>query len=199
MTVVPRRHGDQIFADPIWRTRAEADVGRDPAEEYALSHSPSHLLHRAQQLAADLFQHLITEDKITLRQFVLLAAIAEREGANQSELVRTTGIDRSTLADMVQRMEGRGLLSREKANGDGRANSVSLTQAGRELLADVSPRVAAADAAILDALSKGKRQAFMNSLATLSETRIDVELALTEADDDADAPEKRKKKKKKKK
>ena len=176
-------------------------MGKDPAEAYALAQSPSHLLHRAQQLAADLFQHTVTEETVTLRQFVLLAAVAEREGANQSELVKATGIDRSTLADMVQRMEGRSLLIRERAEGDGRANAIRLTPTGRELLSDIAPRVSAADAAILGTLSKNKRVAFLAALAILAETRIDLDVALSvaaETERDDDHVKKKKKKKKKK-
>jgi len=72
----------------------------------ALERSPSHLLHRALQRALDIYAEEFGEAGITQRQFAVLAAADERAGATQADLVRITGIDRSTLADMARRMIG---------------------------------------------------------------------------------------------
>ena len=82
--------------------------GRGREDVFRLSASPSHLLRRADQFAAEIFMKAGLTDGVTLRQTVLLAAIAEPEGASQSDLVRATGIDRSTLAEMMLRMEKQG-------------------------------------------------------------------------------------------
>ena len=58
-------------------------------EHYALASSASHLLHRAEQLAAERFAEL-AKDALTLRQFAVLAAIASDPGLSQSALVRIT-------------------------------------------------------------------------------------------------------------
>ena len=97
----------------------------------ALDRSPSHLLHRALQRALDIYADEFGADAITQRQYAVLAAAAEHEGATQADLVRSTGIDRSTLADMATRMIAKGLLERERSTLDARANAVSLTEAGR--------------------------------------------------------------------
>src|SRR5690349_12086611 len=78
--------------------------------------STSHLLHRAQQLASDRFAFLVGEDGedgLTLRQFVLMTAISDAPGATQTDLVRVTGIDRSTLTDLVQRLDRNGWVNRK--------------------------------------------------------------------------------------
>jgi DNA-binding MarR family transcriptional regulator len=165
-------------------------MGDTEDEVFQLDRSPSHLLHRAQQLAADLVAAHFDDNTVTLRQFVVLAAVAEGEGCTQSELVRTTGIDRSTLAEMVNRMEGRGLLSRTRAEGDARANAVHLAAPGRDLLAALSPRMQAADKALLSELSKGKRSTFVDILAGLADVV---------SDEPSEGQDKKKKKKKKKK
>ena len=97
----------------------------------ALERSPSHLLHRALQLALDLYAAEFGGAGLTQRQFAVLAAVADHEGATQTDLVRLTGIDRSTLADMAARMIAKGLLERQRSLSDARANAVSLTEAGR--------------------------------------------------------------------
>jgi DNA-binding MarR family transcriptional regulator len=130
----------------------------------ALERSPSHLLHRALQLALDIYAEETGPDALTQRQYAVLAAVAAHEGLTQTDLVHATGIDRSTLADLVARMIGKGLIGRERSAADARANTVSLTEAGRAALTATSPRVAAADARILKLLPARKRDAFLSVL-----------------------------------
>lgn len=146
------------------------DGQQTEAEEVAafdLDASPSHLLHRAQQAAAERFAVAFGADGPTLRQVAVLAAVAAREGLTQTELVRTTGVDRSTLAEMVARMTSRGLLARTRSETDARANAVRLTDAGRAALAAAEPTLMAVDAAVLDLVPRGKRAAFLDALARI--------------------------------
>jgi DNA-binding MarR family transcriptional regulator len=157
-----------------------ADAARRPGRKAAralpkrrdgfrLSESPSHLLRRAEQFAAEIFLQAELPGAVTLRQTVLLAAIAEAEGASQSDLVGATGVDRSTLAEMMARMERKGLISREAAHDDGRAKSVSLTNEGRRRLDAALPAMRAVDKALLAALPKSRQGTFMATLAALAE------------------------------
>jgi DNA-binding MarR family transcriptional regulator len=136
-------------------------------EPYRLAASASHLLHRAEQLANDRFAQLVG-DTVTLRQFAVLAAIADSPGLSQSDLVRATGVDRSTLADMMTRMEQRGWIERAVSKADARAHSVNLALAGRTLLRSATQSARAADAAILDLLPRTKARSFLNTLTKLA-------------------------------
>ena len=189
---------------------ARAAAGKDippaeapPAADYRLSASPAHLLRRAQQYASDIFAQAGLADGVTLRQTVVLAAVAEEEGRSQSELVRATGVDRSTLADMIARMEKRDLVSRNTALEDGRAKSVFLTAAGRARLEAALPAMQAADAALIATLPRNKQRAFRETLTWLADAadRMDVDDVDTakRAKKAAKAEEKARKKKKKKK
>jgi len=134
----------------------------------ALDRSPSHLLHRALQLALDIYALDAESGAITQRQFAVLCAVAHDEGLSQTGLVRATGIDRSTLADMVARMIAKGLLARERSAADARANTVRLTEFGRSVMDAAAPRVDAADQRLLDLLGAKKREAFMDALRKLA-------------------------------
>ncbi len=138
------------------------------SEAYRLEDSPSHLLHRAEQLAADRFTQLVGADNVTLRQFAVLAAIAQSPGLSQSDLVRATGVDRSTMADMMTRMERRGWVTRTASTLDARAHSVRLAPAGEAILAKTTKHARAADTAILDELRPAKRRAFLSTLTKLA-------------------------------
>jgi DNA-binding MarR family transcriptional regulator len=108
--------------------------------------SVGHLLHRAAQRALDLYAAQAGPGAVTQRQHAVLAAVAEKEGAAQADLVASTGIDRSTLADMVARMIDKGLLARERSALDARANAVRLTDAGREALLEALEILASGEA-----------------------------------------------------
>jgi MarR family transcriptional regulator, temperature-dependent positive regulator of motility len=133
----------------------------------ALEHSPSHLLHRALQLALDIYADETGPDALTQRQYAVLAAVAAHQGLTQTDLVRATGIDRSTLADLVARMIGKNLIARERSATDARANTVRLTEPGSAALAATGPKVAAADARILELLPPRKRDAFLTVLSEM--------------------------------
>jgi MarR family transcriptional regulator, temperature-dependent positive regulator of motility len=143
------------------------DRDRAKAGLPALDGSPNHLLHRALQLALDIYAEEFGPAAITQRQYAVLAAVASREGLTQTDLVRMTGIDRSTLADMAARMIAKGLLERRRSENDARANAVSLTDAGRAALAEAAPKMAAADARLLKLLSSGKREGLVSTLRDL--------------------------------
>lgn len=139
-----------------------------PHEAFRLARSTSHLLHRAQQLASERFADLAGAKGLTHRQFAVLAAISENPGLSQTELGLATGIDRSTLADMMARLEKRGLVSRKLAAHDGRMNTLTLHPAGEDIYRGAVHFAKAADAAILDILPKGKRRSFLATLETLA-------------------------------
>ncbi|MEZ5995907.1 MAG: MarR family transcriptional regulator [Hyphomonadaceae bacterium] len=145
--------------------RTTTDAGE--AASFKLASSPSHLLHRAEQLATERFAQLVG-DTITLRQFTILAGVAETPGLSQSELVRATGIDRSTIGEMISRMEKRGWLVRTPSRSDARAHSLQLSQAGAAMLSAVTKHARAADAAILDLLPRTKARTFVNTLTKLA-------------------------------
>jgi DNA-binding MarR family transcriptional regulator len=133
-----------------------------------LSQSATHLLHRVLQLALDYHAEASGPAGLTQRQFTVLAAAGAADGVSQSDLVRATGIDRSTLADLVARMIAKGLLERERSATDARANTVRLSDAGRLALSEGGKPAARTDERLLDLLAPKKRETFLKTLATLA-------------------------------
>jgi DNA-binding MarR family transcriptional regulator len=153
----------------------------------ALERSPSHLLHRALQLALDIYAEEAGAGAVTQRQFAVLAAVQSHEGCTQSDLVKATGIDRSTLAELVARLITKGLLARERSTLDARANTVTLTEAGRAAVTEAQPRVALADERILALVPSAKRESFLKTLADMAKAA-----GKPSAEADAEAGDKRK-------
>lgn len=132
-----------------------------------LETSAVHLLHRAGQRAGDIFADEMSKVKLTPRQYAVLVSVAEQEGLSQTGLVDRTGIDRSTLADIIRRMLRKGLLQRKRTKEDARAYSVRLTEEGRQLLEAAAPGASRSEERLLAALPREQRDAFLLALATI--------------------------------
>lgn len=135
-----------------------------------LQSSPSHLIHRALQLALDIYNEESAASGLTQRQFAVLEAASHNAGLTQTDLVKATGIDRSTLADLVARMTAKGLLMRERSVLDARAMTVKVSEEGLAALEAARPCVAAADKRILALLPKSRRDSFLEILSLLAQT-----------------------------
>lgn len=138
----------------------------DPFLAFELLSAPGHLLRRNHQRSYELFAKHVG-DTVTRQQFALLLALAQRPGSSQNELVASTGMDKSTLKEMIGRLVARGWVWRNRDERDNRAWTMAVTPEGRALLKTLLPRVAAAQREILDPLSEADRPIFMRCLRTL--------------------------------
>lgn len=141
-------------------------MARDSAAN-RLERSPLHLLHRAGQCAAEVFQSELGSGDLTPRQFAVLVTVSQNEGLSQTHLVERTGIDRSTLADIVRRMLKKGLLQRRRTREDARAYAVKLTDEGSRVLKSVEPLARRVDERILSSLPAGQRDRFLQDLGAI--------------------------------
>ena len=133
-----------------------------------LSTSATKLLHRAGQAATEMFAKEAGDTGLTARQLVLLQAVAATEGASQTRLVEITGIDRSTLADIMRRMLKKGLIQRRRTKEDARAYAVKLTADGREMLRRAAPVGHRVDTRLLEAIPAQRRDGFLRDLERLA-------------------------------
>jgi DNA-binding MarR family transcriptional regulator len=138
-----------------------------------LDASPVHLLHRAGQRAAEMFDAAVGGKGLTPRQYAILLALSENEGVSQTDLVERTGIDRSTLADVVRRMIKKGLVLRRRTKEDQRAYAVRLSEKGKLALQETVAAANAADQRVLSSLSADKRKQFLDSLAAIANAEIE--------------------------
>ena len=144
------------------------EMAKEPAGN-RLERSPLHLLHRAGQCAAELFQTELGADGLTPRQYAVLLTVALNEGLSQTRLVELTGIDRSTLADVVRRILKKGLLQRRRSRDDARAYAVKLTEEGKKILKAYDPMARRVDDRILASLPAQQRDRFLHDLKAIVE------------------------------
>ncbi len=138
-------------------------MSKDKSAE-RLERSPIHLLHRAGQCAGDIFQSEMSTGDLTPRQYAVLVTVAHNEGLSQTNLVDRTGIDRSTLADIIRRMLKKGLILRRRTKEDARAYAVRLSDEGWKVLKSAEPLAKKIDDKIIAALPTASRERFIQDL-----------------------------------
>ena len=132
------------------------------------SRSPSHLLKRAAQFSNLIYMGEVGKSGLTHRQFTVLLAVDNNEGKSQTELVKLTGIDRSTLADLVARLLAQGYLQRKRTKDDGRTNAIRITAVGKKMLKMAQPGADEVDKQLLSLISTAERRVFLENLAILA-------------------------------
>jgi DNA-binding MarR family transcriptional regulator len=144
---------------------------------FDLSQSPSHLLRRCVQYGNDLFAREPGVSELTKQQFTVLAAVEQNEGMSQTDLVAITGIDRSTLAEMIRRMIEKGLLDRQRTETDQRANAVHIAVGGRKALRSARTASERVERMLLSGLSAADRAKFLKMLSAVVEQAENEETA----------------------
>ncbi|WP_291154827.1 MarR family transcriptional regulator [Hyphomicrobium sp.] len=112
----------------------------------------------------------MSEYDLTARQYAVLVALARSEGLSQSKLVDATGIDRSTMADIVRRMLKKGIIQRKRDKDDARAYEVTITSEGTRLYNDVQPIVRRIEDKLLSALNGKRVDEFLSHLGLIVST-----------------------------
>ena len=92
---------------------------------------------------------------VNVAQFDVLAHVGASEGMTQQELADSLLVTKGNVCQLLDRMEGRGWISRRQ---QGRANRLFLTDAGRRLFDEVVPAHEALIAGRFSVLSEGEQE-----------------------------------------
>ena len=138
-----------------------------PDDDGHLADMPGHLIRRLQQIASALFLEQAKAFEFTPVQYAALVAIKSHPGLDQTTLCNEIALDRSTIGDVVSRLEKRGLINRTNGAADRRTKSLHITAAGSRMIRDIKPAVEATQRLILAPLKASERSAFMQMLKYL--------------------------------
>ena len=119
------------------------------------------------------FQHFsrtVGEAEISPPQYGTLILIESNPGISQSAIASALRFDRSTLVQIIDRLEERGLVVRAVSARDRRSHALKLTDEGTRALRDLKRRVAAHEAHITRELSAEERDTLIDLLARLHRT-----------------------------
>lgn len=138
-----------------------------PPPSSPLDNLPGHHIRRLQQIAVAVFLQETEGLGVTPVQFAALQTVAAQPGIDQRTLAGTIGLDTSTVAGVVERLEARGLMLRSVSPEDRRARVLTLSADGQALLAQVLPGMLRAQQRMLNPLDEADRAEFMRLLGIL--------------------------------
>jgi DNA-binding MarR family transcriptional regulator len=125
---------------------------------------PGHYIRRLQQIAVAVFLQETQAHGVTPVQYAAMNQVAKTPGIEQRTLARTIGLDTSTIASVIDRLEARGLMQRHASADDKRVRLLALSDDGHRLLEAMAPGILKAQERMLAPLSKTERAEFMRML-----------------------------------
>ncbi|MEG9306232.1 MarR family transcriptional regulator [Klebsiella pneumoniae] len=117
-----------------------------------------HLLRQLFQQHTARWQQALPD--LTKPQYAVMRSVAEHPGIEQVALIEAAVSTKATLAEMLSRMEARGLVRREHDPADKRRRFVDLTDEGEALLNRSIPQGNEVDDEFLGRLSDDEREQF---------------------------------------
>ncbi|MET8626400.1 MarR family winged helix-turn-helix transcriptional regulator [Kitasatospora sp. NPDC004669] len=122
------------------------------------------LLARIGRSARGRLAERLAERDLRLWDLAVLAALADFGPQAQRDLVQRLGVDPSDLAKVADQLGAAGYVERARDQRDRRRVSVSVTAAGRALLAELEAQARAVQDEVLAPLDAGERQVLQELL-----------------------------------
>jgi DNA-binding MarR family transcriptional regulator len=152
---------------------SETGPGTDPGSAknpVPLPHRvPAHLARRFHQICLGAIAEVMEPAGIMPAEYAVLAAVEDMPGLDQRRLAARLGVDPVSAGQMVDRLEGMGLVDRRVHPSDRRARVLSATKRGARLRWRLKPPAMAAHDRILAPLSAAEREMFIDFLVRIVE------------------------------
>jgi DNA-binding MarR family transcriptional regulator len=155
-----------------------------PVTMDAVYTKPGYLFRRMQQIAVAIFVEECRAYDLTPVQYAALVAIRTHPGIDATRLSAVIAFDRSTLGNVIERLETKAYVERKPSREDKRIKLLTLTKAGAALLRDIMPSVDRAQARMLQPLKPADRRtllALMTQLVDLNNEASRVPLRAEDA------------------
>ena len=128
---------------------------------------PGHLIRRLHQIHVALFLEECEEFNLTPVQFGVLTVLYDKEVLDQVTIANQLGVDRNTAADVIRRLERRGMLERPVSVVDKRAKLACINAAGRKLVDSVQPHMIRAQERLIKSLDDDELSKVMELMGKL--------------------------------
>lgn len=134
---------------------------------------PGFLIRRLHQIHCALFLEETKEFNVTPVQYSMLSVLKEYGEMDQLTLALRVGLERTSVAEVIPRLEERGLLERRVNTQDKRMKLVKLSSKGRYLLKKMSASAERAHQRTINGLDVNDQKKFLQYLVTLVEENND--------------------------
>ena len=139
----------------------------DDAPATFLADRPGFLVRRLHQIHLALFAEECLPFGVTPVQYSIMSVLRNQPDLDQASLAHEVGVDRTTLANVVARLEGRDLVKRTQGRSDRRLKHVRLTASGSRLVVRMHAAAQRAHERTVEALAPRQRAAFLAALRKL--------------------------------
>jgi DNA-binding MarR family transcriptional regulator len=140
----------------------------------AFSTMPGHLVRRVYQVSTALFAQECGDVGLTPVQYAALVALRSHPRIDATRLSQAICFDRSTIGDVLDRLEARGWVVRHPSPDDRRIKLLTIAPDGREVLRRVEPGVRRVQQRLLAPLSATDADTLVRLLAQLADEHDDV-------------------------
>ena len=121
---------------------------------------PGHLIRRVHQVSTALFAEECGAD-LTAVQYAALVAIGSNPYIDATRLSQIIYFDRSTIGDVLDRIEAKGWIVRQSTASDRRVKLLRLSPAGEDVLRQVAPAIRRVQERLLAPLTPGEAKAIV--------------------------------------
>ena len=128
---------------------------------------PGHLIRRAHQASTALFAAECGRFDLTPVQFAAMSALRDTPDLDATRLAALIAFDRSTMGDVLERLESKVWIVREPSRDDRRVKKLGLSEAGMAVLARVQPAVRRVQAQLLAPFPVAEHAAVLEMLRRL--------------------------------
>jgi DNA-binding MarR family transcriptional regulator len=135
------------------------------------------LVRRLHQIHMAIFLKECAQEQVTPIQWGIMTIVSAAPGVGHIEIAEELGIDRSNVANVVDRLMRRGVLTQAVSEVDRRKKTISITDAGRKLMDAFEPKAERAQRNLLEPLNEEERQTFMALLSRVVEHNNDLSRA----------------------
>jgi MarR family transcriptional regulator, lower aerobic nicotinate degradation pathway regulator len=135
---------------------------------------PGFLIRRLHQLHCSLFLEETRDFDITPVQYSLMTALDRRGELEQNNLALEIGLERTSVAEVLPRLQARGLIGCRRSADDGRVKLIRLTRKGKALVRKMAAAVKRAHDRTIDQLEESDRDWFLLQLIMLVEANNEV-------------------------
>jgi DNA-binding MarR family transcriptional regulator len=130
---------------------------------------PAHLARRFNQICLGVTAEILNGEGLTPLLFGVLAAVLEQPGRGQKKVAERMGVDAVNFGQMIDELEGKGLVERRIDPNDRRARKLYVTERGVALRRRLRPSLLAAQGRLLAPLSPEERTALLDMLVRVIE------------------------------
>lgn len=145
-------------------TSSSDSAGTGAIELGLLSNLIGYHLHRAEIASYRLFVNSFHHPKYTPKQFSVLMLAKANPGISQIAIGSALGMDRATTMAVIDKMQARKLLTRDRSKQDRRKQEILLTEKGLELTQRLMAFVKEHDARISSGLTAVEAKALSSLL-----------------------------------